>query len=217
MINFPKLISGATPFAAWLNRLQAASKQCNPISIEGFKIEQGTDGWRAHKNFQTSGGTPSPPAPSNYKLVAIKSLGSTATPPNPNLLICSSATGDGVISHDTIYVAKARNMRRIAKEFFADNGANITQNYTYFAGTAADSSYGDNFRTATDGLQTELEAATPRYVTFDTLVNNALGPEQCLIHIIDVSSATGVVDPNGNPVTKLEVIPARTWAKVVNA
>lgn len=68
MINWPKPLSNiAAPFVAWVNRFLAAARQCTPIYIEGYRIEPGSDGFRAHKNFQTSGGVSSKTPDANYK------------------------------------------------------------------------------------------------------------------------------------------------------
>src|SRR6185312_10882966 len=153
--------------------------------------------------------------PTIYKQMAIKSLGSGLTPSNPELLICSSVTVSGgvtSIGNDTIYVAKRREMRRIATEFFYDDSAHVVQSYTYFGPTSADASYGDNFRTASDGTNSELESATPRYYTVGMMIGapaggHAIPPDQSFIIAVDLGVATGVKDPNNADVTIIEVTP----------
>lgn len=163
------------------------------------------------------GSAPAPKAQGVQELI-ITQLGSTMAPANPNLLICASFAG-GLQSSNSpaVYVAKALPMRQRTVEFFFDNGANVTQKYTYFGPTPAESSYGDNFRTATDGVNTELEAAEPRYYTEAQLKSQQGIPlDQAIIYAIDTGSDTGVADPNGNPVTMIEVLPNRDWVRIVS-
>jgi hypothetical protein len=223
MIPWPKLLGGSSnPLAVWLNRFLGCAKQCEPLSIEGYRIEHGAigGGWNAKKVFQNSSGKAGASSPLSVKLMAIKSLGSSLNPALPDLLICSAATaqsGSFGIGVDTVYVAKAKTMRRVVKEIFFDDGANVTQAYSYFGPTPQDHSYGDNFRQASDGTQSELESATPRYYTSDMMLSAAMPVDQSLIYVIDTGSPTGVVDPNGANVTKIEFLPARMWSKVVNS
>lgn len=190
------------------------------IDSDTVKVERGPNGYSFRANPPGAAGGKGKTIDANYKLMVITALGSSLTPAIPDLLICSSATASSNppgVAADTVYVAKARQMRRIPKEFFLDNGANVTQNYTYFGPASSDSGYGDNFRTATDGINTELESVTPRYATKSVLTANNVTIEQSLIYVVDLGSPTGVTDPAGNAVTRIEVLPARMWSKVVSS
>jgi len=215
-LPWPKPWSGSNPMSVWINRLLACCRQQELLESKDIRRRNTPNGYYLELKVNASkGGAAASPA--NYKLAAITGFGSSLTPPLSDLLICSSASTSGAIGNDTIYVAKQRNMRQVAKEFFPDGGANVTQTYTYFGPQSNDSTYGENFRSATDGIQTELEAATPRYITKDILLANAIPTGQCFIYIIETGIPTGVKDPSGNDVTKLEIMPDRNWAKVVNA
>lgn len=209
MIQWPKPLGTASnAIAMWLNWVLRCAKQCEPIDIEGYRIEPGANGWKARKKFQTAGGTTAPAQPSTEKLMTITGLGSGLTPPNYDLLICQDSGGA------TVYVAKSIEARRdISQEYFLDNGDNITQTYSYFTGTSSDPSYGDNFRMATDGTNTELQAMEKRYYAQGMIPPTKGNPRQYQIYVRDTNAPTGVKDPKGNDVTRIEVKPFRAWIR----
>lgn len=190
------------------------------IDTDTVKVTRGPGGYAFQAFPPSAGGGKGKTIDANYKLMAITGFGSNLIPPLPDLLICSTADASTIppgVGNDTVYVAKARTMRRNTTEFFADNGANVTQKYTYFGPATNDSSFGDNFRSATDNLNTEVESAVPRYCTVAILDAGKVPREQSFIYVVDLGANTGVVDPKGGQVTKLEVLPVRMWSKVVNA
>lgn len=213
-MDWPKPATGSSAFAAWINKFLSKAKTCTPISIEGYDIELGTDGFRAKRKAKSGGGT-STTLDANYKLMIITGLGSALTPAKPDLLICQafdpvSKTASG----PNVYVAKDTEARQVAKEFYFDNGDNVTVNYSYFTGTAADASYGDNFRMANDGTNSELQVMEKRYYTQAMLAAIAGMPlTQAVIQVVDTGVATGVTDPAGNSVTRIEVKPVRVWIR----
>lgn len=216
MINFPKPPGNLSiPICAWLERLRESAKQCELIDIEGYRIESTSGGIIARKKFTTSSGV-SAPAPTGLKPMIITGFGSSLTPALPDLLICQSFNvATSSVGGGTIYVAKDIESRRTLTEFYFDNGDNVTNAYTYFTGTQADASYGDNFRLANDGTNTELQVMEKRYYTKAMLTG--AGPQvplnQAIIYAIDSGSPTGVKDPNGNDVTMIEVKPVRVWVR----
>jgi hypothetical protein len=184
------------------------------------KVTRGPNGYSFQANPPGAAGGKGKTIDANYKLMAVKQLGSSLVPALNDLLICSTANAANnppSIAADTVYVAKARPMRRNIKEFFFDNGANATQDYAYFGPTVQDATYGNNFRLANDGVQSEVESVTPRYCTHIALTAQSMPIDQSLIYVVDLGVPTGVLDPSGNPVTRIEVLPCRMWAKVVNS
>lgn len=155
-------------------------------------------------------------APSSMKEMCIIQLGSSLAVPNYDLLICNEwdPVANGIKSATPIYVAKTIEARRgIVKEYFLDNGDNITQTYAYFTPTAGDASYGDNFRLGNDGTNTELQAMEKRYYA-KSMIPDAIGSfAQCLVYVVDTGAPTGVKDPNGADVTRIEHKPFREWAR----
>lgn len=187
------------------------------IDTDSVKWVRTDRGYAANVQAPGAAVKPAPATPGVTKPYAIKALGSSLTPANPDLLICSTVTGGTSIANDTVYVAKRREMRRAAKEYFYDNGANVTQTYTYFGPTAADASYGDNFRLGADGVTSEVQSVDPRYYTTAMLqAIPAMPVDQSLIYAKETGVPTGVKDPNGKDITLVEDTP-RMWAKVVNA
>lgn len=215
MINWPKYTSGGSAESAWLNRMLGAARQCTPITIEGYNIEMGADGFRAHKKFQVPGAGGGSTLDANYKLMIITGFGSALIPAKPDLLICKafdfiskSANGPDV------YVAKDIEARQTNKEYYYDNGDNVTNVYTYFTATTADASYGDNFRLGNDGTNPELQVMEKRYYT-KAMLDAQLGipPNQALVWVVDTGIPTGVSDPTGSNVTRIEVKPVRVWIR----
>jgi hypothetical protein len=150
--------------------------------------------------------------------MVITQLGSSLTPPNYDLLICREwniLTNDFKNAVD-VYVAKDIDVRRgITKEYYLDDGDNLTQTYTYFAPTVADATYGDNFRMATNGTNTELQAMEKRYITRAQLItgNPLTDLSQAFVYVREYSAPTGVKDTNNVDVTKMEVKPFRAWTR----
>lgn len=178
-----------------------------------IQFEQTSRGITAHSKVGRGGGGV---LDANHKLMAITTFGSSLTPALPNLLICQEwdITTGLFKSATPYYVAKDLRFRStITKEYFYDNGDNKTQTYTALTKTASDISYGDNFRMGTDGTVTELQAVCPRYMTKAMLDAVNAPIYQALITVIDTGFATGVLDPSGNPVTRLEIAPDRQWEK----
>lgn len=223
MAYIPPKPSGDTAEALFMQAVweRVFGKSSRFHSVPGqYDVNETEQGTYLDIKIRPGGGKPGKTVDATYKMMAIRSLGSNLVPALPDLLICSSVDLNFIppkVQGDSIYVAKARTQRRPVKEFFFDNGANVTQNYTYFGPTAADSSFGDNFRNATDGINTELESVVPRYLTALMLSGKNMPQDQSFIYVLDLGFPTGVVDPTGADVTKIEALPARMWSKVVNA
>jgi len=186
------------------------------VDTETVKVERGPNGY-GFRAFPPSAGGKSSPTPNSYKLMIITGLGSALTPPNYDLIICREwdiKNGALVTGAQDTYVAKDLESRRIVTtEFYYDNGDNISQTYTYFGPTQADSTYGDNFRLAFDGTNTELQAMEKRYYTMDNMTAQGIPILQALVYVLDTGSPTGVKDPQNNDVTCIEVKPFRAWTR----
>lgn len=215
MMDWPKPLTGLAPIAAWLNRLLAKSRTCTPLETPEFRIEFTTNGYCLRPKFRTSGGPPGKSLDANYKLMIITGLGSALTPARYDLLICRewSLTTGAFAGSDT-YVAKDIEARRgIVQEYYLDNGDNIKQNYTYFTATQTDPTFGDNFRLATDGTNSELQVMEKRYITKEQLGAVNVSLNQALIYVVDTGVPTGVKDPTNADVTRIEVKPFREWSR----
>jgi hypothetical protein len=210
MINWPSPLGELfNPLCAWLNWVLGSARKCEPLDIEGFSIELTPSGWRARKKFQTVSAGQSAPSRSSIKEVTLITLGSSLTPSNPELLICQDSGGS------TIYVAKDTESQRNAKEFYFDNGDNVTVTYTYFTATQSDAAYGDNFRMASDGINTELQVMEKRYLTKGMIlaIDPTLPIKQAVLKVADTGSPTGIKDPTGKDVTYIEIKPTRVWVR----
>jgi hypothetical protein len=212
LLPWPKEWTGSGAVAAWMKRLLNRCKQEVFLESKDFRRVQTNGGYFIEAKARASGGGKT--SSSNpVKYLAITQLGSSLIPPLPDLLICRVySPGISFFPGPDIYVAKQLQMRSdISKEFFYDNGDNVTQTYTAFTKTVSDASYGDNFRLATDGVNTELQVVDPRYITANTLPAH-FPIDQCLIYALETGLPTGVLDPAGNPVTLVE-FPMREWGR----
>jgi hypothetical protein len=218
---WPKPWSGANPMSAWINRMLQRCKEEVLLESKDFRRVQTPNGYFLESKIHGGkGGTAGKPLDASYKMMVIKTLGSSFAIPLPNVMICAACTAAGIITGPDTYVAKSMVMRRNFKEYFFDNGANVTQNYVYFSATSNDPSYGDNFRTASDGSSSELQSADPRYYTHDMLfglTSQGIPLTQAILYAVDTGIATGEVDPNGNVITMVEIAPCRVWTRVVSS
>jgi hypothetical protein len=149
--------------------------------------------------------------------MVINGLGSALIPPKYDVLVCREwdlNINNLKVGAQDVYVAKDMESRRtVGSEFYLDDGDNIKQTYTYFGPTAADASYGDNFRLANDGTNTELQVMEKRYYTANMVLAGGVAATQALLYVVDTNAPTGVKDPQGNDVTRLEVKPFRAWVR----
>lgn len=206
---------GASVMAAWMNRLLARCKQEVFLESKDFRRIQLANGYVIEAKARATGGGKGQTLDANYKMMVITQLGSSLIPPIPDLLVCQVWNWlTNTASGQNVYVAKDTEARQsVDKEFYYDNGDNVTQTYTYFTGTAADATYGDNFREATDGLTTELQVMEKRYYTNQQVRSQGVNSIQSIVWVIDTGVPTGVIDPTGNNVTHLEVKPLRAWVR----
>lgn len=212
-LPWPKEWSGSNPLAAWVNRLLKRCQQEQLLESKDFRKVPTVGGYYLEPKFST-GGSKGKTTDANYKLMIITKLGSSLTPPAPDLLICKAYDWNSqAVTGAEVYVAKDSEARQIAKEFYPDNSENVTVSYTYFTPTQADPSYGDNFRLANDGTNTELQVMDKRYITKDQLVAAITPLTQAIVWVIDTSVPTGVKDPTGANVTRIEVKPSRLWVR----
>jgi len=218
LLPWPKEWSGSGPVAAWMKRLLNRCKQEEFLESKDFRRIQTNNGYFIEAKVLPGGSGKGKTLDANYKLMAIIQLGSSLIPPKPDLLICAPYNWlNNSIIGGNVFVAKDSEARQaINKEFYFDNGDNVTQTYVYFTPTTADPTYGDNFRQASDGLISELQVMEKRYITLDQLRGRNI-PQlpliQAFVWVIDTGLATGVQDPQGNDVTRLEVKPLRAWVK----
>lgn len=213
-LPWPKPWSGSGVMAAWINRLLSRCKQETLLESKDFRRVQTNNGYFLEAKAKASGGN-GKTIDASYKLMIITQLGSQMTPAKPDLLVCQACNASGAPTGGNVYVAKDTEARQaVNKEFYYDNGDNVTQTYTYFTMTAADPTYGDNFRQASDGLNSELQGMEKRYMRQSDLQGKSQMPlTQAMVWVIDTGLATGVIDPQGNDVTHLEVKPLRAWVK----
>lgn len=215
LIPWPRDWVGTGPATAWMKRFLARCKQEVFLESKDFRRVQTNGGYFIESKSKPSAGGKGQTLDANYKMMVITQLGSSLIPPIPDLLICQGWNWlTNTASGQNVYVAKDTEARQaVDKEFYYDNGDNVTQTYTYFTGTAADATYGDNFRMASDGTHTEVQSMEKRYYTNQQMISQGVNSIQAIVWVIDTGVPTGVKDPLGNDVTHLEVKPIRAWAK----
>ena len=178
-------------------------------------MTRGPGGYSFQANPPGAAGGKGKTLDANYKLMVITGLGSALTPASYDLLICREwDMVNNAFKGNDIYVAKDILARRVnVQEFYYDNGDNLKQNYTYFAPTSSDPTYGDNFRLASDGTNSELQVMEQRYYTKDQMTSQNVSVTQALVTVIDLGVPTGVKDPSGKDVTRIESKPVRVWER----
>lgn len=212
-MKLPAPWSGTSAIAAWMRQIRSYVQSETFLGGRGFRKVPTPTGWYLEAVETPGGGGKNTTVNLAFQRLIVTAFGNALTPTRlPNLLVCRTWDGTNIGNTD-IYVAKCLNMRQVGKEFFYDNGDNITQTYTYFVPSANDPSYGDNFRNANDGTNTELQVVDPRYVTRQMLLDKSVQVDQALIYAVDTKVPTGVKDPTGADVTLLETQVERKWSR----
>lgn len=230
MTPWPKPWSGASPIAAWVNRLLNRCQQEVLLESKDFRRVQTATGYYLESKLPPS--KPGSPGTSSNEVkmfVIVGALtgqdwfyGHELLPTNGSNYAFDSQLGTtfGVPGGPFIKIAKPPNIRRSIKSEIFD-GQVIT-----YAGAKSNGLNGfeDNNRMANDGQSDELQVVYPRYIAYDdpgggkTLSGVCRTNAQCVVFAMKIPGGTGVIDSSESltqpeQIDWLEISPSRTWAK----